>query len=417
VHKQVEKIEKILASKNLEIMFARIAANLLKRDNLEEAIQICEHGLKKFSTYAQGHYVLAKCYLRKGLTTEAKAEFERVLKFDLMHINSIKALAEIYKTAGLKNYYRDYLLKLFIIDPLNEDIVAEVKKIDQYDNWVLVDNSNLKAAEQKNRPVPDQTPSPEIEPTQLDETTEQGSRRQLDDIYYRDKVDLSQFNNIRDDFTTILQGQPVPTKQGDQQTPAPVPPAANEKTEWAEDLTYTYSDDTLLDDRKINRETESGEEEIKTAVQDLSFDEETEKIIEKEGLKEKTDKSSQIRLNFPTDTEVKNISEAESTIPLRAQDMPPPAGDASGSVKREDRSAVTGREFPLSGDEDEDNLPFTPPKIISQTLGEILVSQKKYSEALEVFKTLRQKNPANKNFDKKIEFLQKIIALEKGSQT
>ena len=52
-------------------------------------------------------------------------------------------------------------------------------------------------------------------------------------------------------------------------------------------------------------------------------------------------------------------------------------------------------------------------KIISQTLGEILVSQKKYSEALGVFKTLKENQPQNKVLDRKISLLEKIILLDK----
>ena len=52
------------------------------------------------------------------------------------------------------------------------------------------------------------------------------------------------------------------------------------------------------------------------------------------------------------------------------------------------------------------------PKIVTQTLGEILVSQKKYLEALSVFETLQEQNPDNKNITKKVDFLKKIVTLE-----
>jgi len=52
------------------------------------------------------------------------------------------------------------------------------------------------------------------------------------------------------------------------------------------------------------------------------------------------------------------------------------------------------------------------PKIVTQTLGEILVSQKKYVEALSVFETLQEQSPDNKNITKKVDFLKKIVTLE-----
>jgi tetratricopeptide (TPR) repeat protein len=377
VQKRIEKIEKILASKNLEVMFARIASNLLKRDNLEEAIQICEHGLKKFSTYAQGHYILAKCYQRKGMTEEARAEFERALKFDFTHINSMRELAKIYKTAGLEDYYKDYLLKLFVIDPLNNEIVTEVRAAGTYDAWIIQDEALLRATSSQSRPAEDALPAPEQNAPQIIEPADKKSDRPLDNIYNRDKMDLSQFNNIRDDFTTILQGRQSSAEQGGDAEI--LPPATTGQADWTEDITISYDNDAPRSEQQNYGNVDNGGEGIETAVRDLSFDEETDKFIETEQAKELAEDTRQITLNLP----------GPSTIRTNTQ------------IKSE------------SLGEEEEELPFKPPKIISQTLGEILVSQKKYIEAMEVFKVLQQKNPDNKNFDKKIEFLQKIIALEK----
>jgi tetratricopeptide (TPR) repeat protein len=377
VQKRIEKIEKILASKNLEVMFARIASNLLKRDNLEEAIQICEHGLKKFSTYAQGHYILAKCYQRKGMTEEARAEFERALKFDFTHINSMRELAKIYKTAGLEDYYKDYLLKLFVIDPLNNEIVTEVRAAGTYDAWIIQDEALLRATSSQSRPAEEALPAPEQNAPQIIEPADKKSDRPLDNIYNRDKMDLSQFNNIRDDFTTILQGRQSSAEQGGDAEI--LPPATTGQADWTEDITISYDNDAPRSEQQNYGNVDNGGEGIETAVRDLSFDEETDKFIETEQAKELAEDTRQITLNLP----------GPSTIRTNTQ------------IKSE------------SLGEEEEELPFKPPKIISQTLGEILVSQKKYIEAMEVFKVLQQKNPDNKNFDKKIEFLQKIIALEK----
>lgn len=377
MQKRIEKIEKILASKNLEVMFARIASNLLKRDNLEEAIQICEHGLKKFSTYAQGHYILAKCYQRKGMTEEARAEFERALKFDFTHINSMRELAKIYKTAGLEDYYKDYLLKLFVIDPLNNEIVTEVRAAGTYDAWIIQDEALLRATSSQSRPAEEALPAPEQNAPQIIEPADKKSDRPLDNIYNRDKMDLSQFNNIRDDFTTILQGRQSSAEQGGDAEI--LPPATTGQADWTEDITISYDNDAPRSEQQNYGNVDNGGEGIETAVRDLSFDEETDKFIETEQAKELAEDTRQITLNLP----------GPSTIRTNTQ------------IKSE------------SLGEEEEELPFKPPKIISQTLGEILVSQKKYIEAMEVFKVLQQKNPDNKNFDKKIEFLQKIIALEK----
>ena len=59
-----------------------------------------------------------------------------------------------------------------------------------------------------------------------------------------------------------------------------------------------------------------------------------------------------------------------------------------------------------------DDSDFKQPKIVTQTLGEILVSQKKYVEALRVFETLQEQHPENKSISKKVVFLKKIVMLE-----
>jgi tetratricopeptide (TPR) repeat protein len=416
VQKRIEKIEKILSSKNLEVMFARIASNLLKRDNLEEAIQICEHGLKKFSTYAQGHYILAKCYQRKGMTEEAKAEFERALKFDFTHINSLKELAKIHKKAGLEDYYKEYLLKLFIIDPLNTEIAAEVKKAGMYDAWIVQHDPLLKLTAAPAGQVESSIHPGDEHPARVTETTDKKADRPVHNIYNQEKMDLSQFNNIQDDFTTILQGKPD-SLEADDRSAAKIPLSGAEKPDWTEDIIYSFSDNTPRLDQISGTPPGNGEEGIETAVQDLSFDEETDKIIEKEQLKGPEESPAQITLDFPPEAVAETDADKKSAVSTRDE----PVLSPTGLKAQEDLPAMehpriapdTSRGFSLLAGEEQEDLPFKPPKIISQTLGEILVSQKKYMEALQVFKILRQKYPDNKNFDKKIEFLQKIIALEK----
>jgi len=428
VQNRVEKIEKILTSKNLEIMFARVSANLLKRDNIEEAIHICENGMKKFSTYAQGHYILARCYQKKGLADEARAEFERVLKFDPNHINALRELARIYNAAGLEDYYKDFLLRLFTIDPLNDEIVREVKKIGKYENWVIQDDSLLRSTIQKMNEEASEVRRKEEVASGASGAMAKKTTRPMNNLYERDKVDLSQFRNLQDDFTTILQGKAAGARPDEPQAAASGPVETKEKSEWVDDITYSYSDDKLPEQRETSAATKE-EEEIETALKDLTFDEESDKIIEAGQRQAEMNPQAQISLDFPGGSisapsnelsQAKNSEEAGTPTSAGYRVKPQVEKIHSSEPEMEiadveEKKYTPGphKELSLSAEEEEDGLPFKPPKIVSQTLGEILVSQKKYSEALEIFKTLKQKNPGNKNFDKKIEFLQKIIDLEK----
>ena len=124
---RVDQMEKALSERQREILFARVAANLLKEEKIDEAIGLCENGLKQFPHYAQGHYVLAKCYLRKKMFDEARLELERVLRYDANHLNAIRELAGIYQSTGLDDIYREYLLQLYTLDPLNDSVLDEIK--------------------------------------------------------------------------------------------------------------------------------------------------------------------------------------------------------------------------------------------------------------------------------------------------
>jgi len=202
---RVDQIENILKDEEMEILFARVASNLLNRGGIEEAIKICQDGLKKYPSYAQAHYILAQCYYQKGKLDEARAEYERVLKYDPNHLNSINSLAEIYQKSGLEDIYKEYLLKLFTLDPLNQAVVDQVKQLGQYDSWKTV--SGIKqdlsddSMEAAGKSFESKTADLEKkEPPQIISKPEDDSGVEIE------KIDLSQFDNREDDFTTILQG-------------------------------------------------------------------------------------------------------------------------------------------------------------------------------------------------------------------
>ena len=86
----MELTPRILKEKGRDILFGRIASILLEKDDVEQAIEICENGIKKYPMYAQGHFILAKCYKKKEMFDEARVEFERVLRYDQNHLNSLQ---------------------------------------------------------------------------------------------------------------------------------------------------------------------------------------------------------------------------------------------------------------------------------------------------------------------------------------
>jgi tetratricopeptide (TPR) repeat protein len=301
-----------------EILFAHLASNLLKSGELDEAIKLCEKGLKKFPTYAQAHYILARCYIRKKLNDEARAELERVLRYDPNHIKAIRDIAGLYFANGFQDLYKEYLMQLFTLDPINENVIQEAKKLGEYELWLAVKKGPVfpepaKEIDLENEDK-DQKNNVFIEPEK-----ENASLYEPDPIF-PDKIDLSQFDNVKDDFTTILHGK----------------------------LEYSG---------KIAQSEPDKDPDLADITKDI-IEEPTKDIIEEPAIEDKADSSP-----------------------------------------------------------DEEEEKFEQPKIISQTLGEILVSQQKYTEAKAVFEALKEKQPDNKALDLKIEYLDRIIGLEKKGKS
>ncbi len=337
---RVEQMEKILKERGMDILFARVASNLLKKGNVDEAVKICENGLKKYPSYAQAHFVLATCYLKSNRQNEAKNELERTLKFDPSHLRALRLAAGIYQKSEMKDAYRETLIKLLTLDPLNAEITAEAESAGIKPGWPADENAK------KSKPVPPGTGTGV------------------------EKVDLSQFDNRDDDFTTIISGK---TEDDGEQEPDNVPAYDEEELGEPEpepdekDLEFEELDELKFDETGGEEaEAEKGEEWLGN----VDEGEATEIIFEKSGEEKSTG------------------SEVTPKIPEK---MP------ENNVKTEQS--------------DDDEVPAQP-KIVSQTLGEILVSQKKYTQALQVFELVREQHPENKSLDKKITFLKKIIALE-----
>lgn len=358
-----------------EILFARLASNLLQSGDVEEAIKLCENGLKKFPTYAQAHFILAKCYLKQQMNDEARAELERVLRYDPNHLNAIKDLSSIYFLNGFQDLYKEYLFKLFTLDPINEEVIDEVKKLGEYKLWSpispvqpleeMVDEERPETSESgaglsmqsetsdefdSESPATDEIDSEEI----LESSATEAEEGSSSDSIFPDRIDLSQFDNLDDDFTTILHGK----------------------------LEYPNTKPRVLED---NPELQKAKEEIFGGEEPALDIAPTEEIVET--MEELLGEDEEIGVqDFEKIISSKEKQETEATVPY----------------------STDSDQLP-----EEEEEKFEQPRIISQTLGEILVSQKKYTEAKSVFEALREKQPQNKSLDVKIAYLDQIIGLEK----
>jgi tetratricopeptide (TPR) repeat protein len=221
VSDRVEQMEKILKERGMDILFARVASNLLKKGNTDEAVNICENGLKKYPSYAQAHFILASCYVKLEKHNEAKSELERTLKFDPGHLRALKMLSDLYQKSGMEVSYKDILQKLHALDPLNDEITQNVKKLGIYIPWPKIQLAGADAKETNGK-------NPSV-----------------------DKVDLSQFDNRDDDFTTILSGKTEDNDDHGSGEPVPEVEAVVDIGEDTEEKPLEYEE---LDELEFDKE-------------------------------------------------------------------------------------------------------------------------------------------------------------------
>jgi tetratricopeptide (TPR) repeat protein len=363
------------------ILFAHRAYNLLKTGELDEAIKVCERGLKHFPTYAQGHYILARCYIKKKLNDEARAELERVLRYEPNHIKTIRDLAGLHFANGFQDLYREYLMQLFTLDPLNEQVIEEAKKLGEYNLWKAEPDSVVQ---------PEPMPQSEVDLESVEDNEslflETEQEKTKEDPIFPDKIDLSQFDNVEDDFTTILHGK--------MQYPRKANQSEIESDSNLVDIAKDIIEEPTVEDQSEDSKTDEVSTEDKPLIESATTVSTT----------DETQKSNPVE--DQTDTVADHL-DVKDHFSEKGED----AGSSSRDIEIESET-MDEPELNSETYDDEEDDKFEQPKIISQTLGEILVSQQKYVEAKAVFEALKEKQPDNKALDLKIEYLNRIIGLE-----
>ena len=81
-HIDLDRLRKILTKNPNSPLFARYAEQLMKKGLINEAMTICENGIKRHKFYSTGYIVLARIYLSKGREKEAGELLNKVLKLN-----------------------------------------------------------------------------------------------------------------------------------------------------------------------------------------------------------------------------------------------------------------------------------------------------------------------------------------------
>ncbi|RMD98178.1 MAG: hypothetical protein D6814_08045, partial [Calditrichaeota bacterium] len=176
---QFERLKSRLQQNPDSLLFARVAENLLNRGQVEEAVRVCEEGIRKHPYYVTGHMVLGKCYLQKKLFDLAEKEFKRVLLFDPKYIAAHKFYGDLMREVGWENTCEMSYRKILQIDPLDRSAREMIETLERVKPGAEQGSRESLGAEPA-EPAEDlasHTPAPEEAPladpfASLDEPTE-----------------------------------------------------------------------------------------------------------------------------------------------------------------------------------------------------------------------------------------------------
>lgn len=522
------------------ILFAHKASVLLDEKSSEEALTLCEEGVKFFPFYAEGHFVLAKCYHSKGRLDDAQKEYEKVLHYLPGHLKALKALAYIYFKHQQDQEAQKVLQNFVLYDPLNTELIEFLKskgyyKIlsqpaaetvspesdavelqeketysaedilpSEFDTEADDDELQPEVQEYEEVPVlnldgddanvpydadafnPDLTDDVEIPPAAFDsengDIPQETSQDQFEINNIVDTIDeepqddtsinLNDFDNTEDDFSTIMDDvfdKPSEEEDNEGLTESEISEAAenhdNESDAEVEAEERPLLDTTIIfneqrqdekdDDVKsgvnidqivsgIENDSAEKADEIEAGMEEMIPDEINEVLPDLEEttdeISETTDSDADLSgIDTAIETaEADNIDKAEA----EPAGLPAEIDEVAAAEKQTEDEAEeiiaepshpkeiledTADEIsPLPVSEPADEKIVMPdeehvdiddilsnPSLLTPTFGEILIAQRKFDDARQVFLELLKRQPDDERFKKKINFLDKIVAMDK----
>lgn len=91
----IERLKERLRNNPDSLVFLSLAEELKKRDMVEEAVKVLEHGVQKRPEFIAARFVLARLYLLMGMYLKAEKESLAIAEINT-HDIAQKELAEAY---------------------------------------------------------------------------------------------------------------------------------------------------------------------------------------------------------------------------------------------------------------------------------------------------------------------------------
>ena len=116
----IEDLEMRIQGNSKSLVFARLADLYIDEGKIDEALQICEEGIRQNPDYITGFYILAKIHLKKQNFTEAEEALKKVISHDNEFLSAHKLLGDLMLQMGFENKAAQHYKEMLRIDPFDE---------------------------------------------------------------------------------------------------------------------------------------------------------------------------------------------------------------------------------------------------------------------------------------------------------
>ena len=389
----LKSLQVLLQQNPDSLTFARVADALRRNGRLEEAIQVCEEGVRRHPNYVTGHMVLGKCYLEKKLYDQAEKEFKRVLLYDPKYIAAHRHYGDLMKEIGWDNTYEMSYRKIFKIDPLDDNVRTIVETLDR------------EAQEKEESVVPTGSfePLPEIQEKIPLTTVPITDEDLLEVTSKKEQKPKPPPPAIEPEPAIEKQSEPI---QPSEPEPAPIEHSESDPSNFSSVLHDIFPDEIISNSSSTRNSeknaSEPSQDESAQQNDDLAFDifqdaEQPEQAIPTRPIDFENDLDHNIPLS-----ESDQASQVEHSANDEFSKSTPDEADAAPDRREPPRQSTTQimQTLESSGSRD---------KIVTPTLGEIYAAQGQYAKAIGVFELLSKKNPNNDQFREKINYLKKRL--------
>jgi len=406
---EIKYLEKILVEKPNSMLFARLADCYMQMGRLDEAIELCEHGVRLHPNYISGHFVLGKCYVRKKLFDLGEKELKRVIVLDPKYIAAYRELGELTALNGWQNACETNFLEILRIDPLNERAKQRLAMLKQqfilneqmqsppeppsfqpekeddsflHESVLTETDDTLLDLEESAPAQPPVEAAPEPSQTAFNEN-DRKELDLLDDIFSDDSI-----SDIENEPTFNLAEEPQPSPFTDAETEPTVP-------ESPFDALGNTATDTNVPPRQEPPEKPEHlpPGDTSQAEYDPFYELQKQRELESQEIEDSL---------FPFDSEKEETrkSEPEPQIP----DFEPKLSQPMPA--REEKQPIQKPEPPRPSS--------SKGSLATPTLGEIYAAQRQYAKAIGVYEQLLKKDPDNEMYKQKIELLKRKMEEDAG---